>query len=136
MILILEPDHTLRDLMSLALRRQGFEVTLAADPADALRLLEKLAPQVLLLAGLLPQINGIDLLKYCHSRGLVEHTAVILISALGYREIVQKALAAGAADFLVKPIDVDVLSAKVQKYAGRRPEPASAPASSAISLES
>jgi DNA-binding response OmpR family regulator len=114
-ILILEPDNALRDLITLALRRLGYRVITAADWMDALALFQQQRPQVLVLAVLLPQMNGIDLLRYFKAQGWLEHTAVILISALGYREIIQKAVAAGAKDFLVKPFDVEVLLGKVQK---------------------
>lgn len=115
-VLILEPDHTQRDLMALALRHHHFQVVLAMDWMDALALLQQRRPEVMLLAGLLPQINGIDFLRYCKSQGWIEHTSVILITALEYREIVHKAKAAGAADVLVKPVVVNTLIQKVQKY--------------------
>ena len=118
-VLILEPDNALRDLVSLALRREGYQVVTATDWMDAMGLLQQHRPQVMLLAGLLPLINGIDFLRYCKSQGWIEQTAVILISALGYREIVHKAKASGAADFLVKPVDIGVLLDKVKKFSAQ-----------------
>lgn len=117
-ILILEPDNALRDLISLALKRLECRAIAAADWRDALTLLPQHRPQVMLMDVFLPQMNGLDLLRYIKARNWLEHTDVILISALGYREIVQKAVAAGAKDFIVKPIDVDVLIGKIRKVLG------------------
>jgi DNA-binding response OmpR family regulator len=114
-ILILEPDDALRETITLALRGLDYRVIIASDWMDALSFFQQQRPQVMLLAVLLPQMHGIDLLRFIKTQGWLEHTAVIVVSALGYPEIIQKATAAGAKDFLVKPFDVEVLIGKVRK---------------------
>lgn len=112
-ILVLEPDEALRDSITSALRGQGYRVIVASDWMDALSFFQEQRPQVMLLAVILPQMNGLDLLRYFKTQGWLENTAVIVISALGYPELLQKATAAGAKDLLVKPFETDVLLDKV-----------------------
>jgi two-component system chemotaxis response regulator CheY len=114
-ILVLEPDHILRDLIVLSLKRNGYSVITAEDWLDALAFYKEYQPQLILLEILLPQMNGLDLIKELKSHGLMDKTKIIVISALGYRDIVSKAIEVGASDFLVKPLDIQVLLERVQK---------------------
>jgi CheY-like chemotaxis protein len=55
------------------------------------------------------------LLRYFKTQGWLKQTQVILISALGHPEILQKAKAAGAKDLLIKPFELDSLIGKVKR---------------------
>jgi two-component system response regulator DctR len=74
---------------------------------------------LLLLDLFLPQQNGIELLQQLRAAGLLAHTAVVVISGLGFSEVVQQAVQSGAQDFLVKPIDTDQLVERVNKVLKR-----------------
>jgi DNA-binding response OmpR family regulator len=71
---------------------------------------------VMLLDALQTEITGFDLLRYLRVQGSLDYTIVILISALGYPDLIKKAKIAGAKDFLVKPFEVDVLIRKIRKH--------------------
>lgn len=117
-ILILEPDDALRERMTQSLKGLGYRVIIASDWMDALSFFQQQRPQLMLLDVVLPQMNGIDLLRYFKTQGWLKETKVILISALGYPEILQKAKTAGAKDFLVKPFEIDEFIGKVQRSLG------------------
>jgi DNA-binding response OmpR family regulator len=117
-ILILEPDDNLREMMTQSLRGLGYRVIIASDWMDALSFFQEQRPELMLLDVVLPQMNGIDLLRYFKTQGWLKQTNVILISALGYPEILQKARTAGAKDFLVKPFEEDVFLGKVRSSLG------------------
>jgi two-component system response regulator PilR (NtrC family) len=127
--LLLTGDRLLRDLATLALGRVGLEVTSTAEVTEAGRILRQETVHLALIDLLLPTApdtsaathshagsvaNGLDLLLQYGREGLLTRTPVIVISALGFREIVSQAVEAGAVDFLVKPIQPDVLIARVQ----------------------
>jgi DNA-binding response OmpR family regulator len=114
-ILIVEPDRLVRDLMALAVERQEHPVITAGSWPEALALIQQEPPQLILLSMLLPEINGIDALQTLKSRGLLEKTRVIVVTALGYREVVERAVEAGASEFIVKPFDTGLLVEKVRK---------------------
>ncbi len=114
-ILIVEHDLPLRDVMVLALNRLDCQIITARDGVEALTLIKEHRPQLMVMDILLPRLNGLDLMNQLDNLGLLDQTAVIVITALGYQEIVRKAMMAGAKDFLIKPLDVDELSIRVQR---------------------
>jgi DNA-binding response OmpR family regulator len=120
--LIIEPDRASRDLIALAIRRLNGQVFTAAEYPQALALYKEHHPQLLFLASVLPQMNGMELLKDLKALGLLRQTHVIMVSALGYREIITQALEAGADDFIVKPIDPGVIEEKVTLWKNRLSE--------------
>lgn len=115
MVLLAEDDRAVRDLIVLALERLNCRVITADNGATALALVRVHRPQLVLLDILLPQLNGLEVLRQLGDRALLDHVPVIVISALGYREVVQQALKAGAKDFVLKPFDVGLLTGKVQR---------------------
>jgi DNA-binding response OmpR family regulator len=115
-ILLIIDDLPLTDLIALVLNGiLPCQVVTARNGPEAIVLCNSLRPQVIVLDILLPQMNGLDLLRELKSRGLLEKSQVIVISGLGYREVVQQAIQAGAKDFIVKPFDVEVLGERVRK---------------------
>lgn len=120
-ILVLEGDPVVRDLITLALGRvrtlgpsSACEVFATADGSEALKFLKEKRPALILLDILLPRINGLDWLKQVKKQGLIKNTPVIVLSSLGYREVVEQALLAGAADFVIKPFHADELVRRVE----------------------
>ncbi len=85
----------------------------AQDGPQALKILRKQAPDLLLLDILLPQMNGLDVLKQANSEKIMGEQPILLLSSLAYREIVEQALQMGATDFIIKPFNVDDLILRV-----------------------
>jgi CheY-like chemotaxis protein len=114
--LIIEPDRASRDLISLTLKRLSIRVFTAGDYPEALALIKEHRPWLIVIAAVLPQINGLELIRDLKALGQLQKTHVIAVSALGYREIIEHALSAGANDFIVKPVDTSVLEGKVTHW--------------------
>jgi response regulator of citrate/malate metabolism len=76
-------------------------------------------PDLLLVDTHLPGQNGLDLVGELQAEAFLKQTKVFIISSLGYPEIVQKAVKAGASDFLVKPLDTDLLVARILRCFNR-----------------
>jgi DNA-binding response OmpR family regulator len=114
-VLLVEDEPALRDLIALILQNMvGCRVVTAGDGAEALKSFSELRPQAVILDILLPYMNGLDLLRKLKDQGDLDGTGVIVISALGYPEVVRQAAAAGARDFLVKPFDPEILAERVK----------------------
>jgi DNA-binding response OmpR family regulator len=119
-ILIVENDPLQRDLINLALSRIDCEVITVQDGQDALIWFENIQPELILLDLFLPQMSGLDIIARLKEDGKLHRTTVIAISALGFPEVVEQAQEAGAYDFLVKPIDSELLIRRVKKALIRR----------------
>lgn len=118
-VLVLEPNALQCDLIKMALTRSQMNPIICAH-ADALRqkLLET-APDVLLIDTYLPGLNGLDLIDQLNAEVLLRRTKVFFISSMGYPEIVQKAARLGASGFLVKPLNPDLMVARILKSFNR-----------------
>ena len=100
-----------------AILKRGFydcDVLEAANSQEALVHLANEDIDVVLLDIMMPQISGLDLLNIIRrTRGLAD-LPIILVSALDANEIIAVGLLAGANDYITKPIDIDVVRARVQ----------------------
>lgn len=112
-VLVLEPGKLLSDLIMISLKRGGMNPILCTDPSRVRGLLIEHIPDILLVDTLLPGINGLDLVSELNAESFLSRTKVFILSSLGYPEIVQKAARIGAADFLVKPLDTDLLISRI-----------------------
>lgn len=114
-VLILEPDIAQRDLMVMVLKRGKLVVETCTNIDDLPGMLELKKPPVLIMDIYLPGKNGFDLIQDLKNRGLIENTRVIGISSMAFPEIVRKMVQAGFADFLVKPLDIDLFLSRVKR---------------------
>jgi len=114
-ILLIEHDNILCDLIQLTLERQGHHVFVANTTDEILTLLQEHSPRVILLDLFLPQINVLALIRQLKSIPQAAETSIILLSAFGYREVIQQAIEAGAQDYLLKPINPDILVERITK---------------------
>lgn len=122
-VLVVVPDPLQRDLILAALRRGGPEPAYAphlCEAGDVPRLLLERKPPLMILDLTLPDRNGLDLLEELRQAGLLVLTKVVVLSALTFPEVVQRAARLGAADFIAKPIDVDVLLQRLGSLLRRR----------------
>lgn len=113
-ILLIEADPALRDLIALPLEREGFRVVASDRAAEAPALIRKHKPFLVLLDLFLPHISGLDVLRKIDD-GLRARCFLIVLSSLGFREVVAQAREAGARDFILKPVDTDRLLEKVRR---------------------
>jgi DNA-binding response OmpR family regulator len=117
-VMILEPDPLQRDLYAAVLLRNGFKPILCLHPTQAAELLAEHVPDLMVINILLPGQNGFDLLADLKSQGRLGETKIIVVSPLGFPEIVQKAARAGVAAFMVKPVDPGQLIHRARQLVG------------------
>ncbi|MBN1537986.1 MAG: response regulator [Anaerolineales bacterium] len=118
-ILLVEDDPALRDLIVLVLERKltsKMQLVTASNGQDALISLKKDHPDIMILDILLPLMNGLQVIQQMKNERIFDRTKIVVITALGFKEVVQKALNEGVSDFLVKPLDLNVLCTRVQRY--------------------
>ena len=119
-ILVVDDDPQMLLYVRRALANAGYEPVAAADPEDALRLMNEVRPQLALLDMMLPgEQNGIDLMM---SISAVAETPVIFLSAYSQDDVISRAFEAGAADYIVKPFSPTELTARVKAALRRKEE--------------
>lgn len=110
-ILVVEDEDKLRRVLELQLRSSGFDVTLAADASEGLRLV---AEADLVLTDLrLPGMDGLGLLQSLREASIA--VPVVVMTAYGTVESAVEAMKSGAADFLLKPFSLDHLTTVIGK---------------------
>ena len=116
-LLIVEDDQYLLTLIRFALRTPGaeFEITTASDSDTALHLARALKPDLILLDILLPgDADGIEICRQLRSDPALHRTGIVMITALNDLLVRQQALAAGATDYWLKPINTRSLLERVR----------------------
>ncbi len=101
-ILIIEDDKFLRDLISQKLKKEGFNALEAIDGEEGLKIARERTPDIILLDLILPGLDGFEILRVLKSDKNTSQIPVIVLSNLGQKEDMDKALSGGAEDFMVK----------------------------------
>ena len=102
-VLVVDDERTLRTVLRTRLKLAGYRVLEADTGEDALSMLEREKPDVVLLDLRLPVIDGWGVLEHLQARGQLPSLPVVVVSAHGGPEIVGKARAFGCRAVLQKP---------------------------------
>lgn len=119
-ILLVDDQAQNRDMLGRRLERRGYEVVLRESAVGIEEAIADLDIELVLLDWMMPERSGLDALQGIRARFDAEHVPVIVVTALDDGDIVSKALEAGANDYISKPIDLRVLSARVKAQLDRR----------------
>jgi len=101
-ILIIEDDTFFQNLISKKLVNEGFEVLVASDSRQALSILEEKKPNLIVLDLILPVLDGFGILSIIKKDEKTKDIPVIILSNLGQKEEIERAISLGAADFMIK----------------------------------
>ena len=120
-ILVVDDDKAFRLSTAELLRDDGYVVEAAASAAEAGEALASDDFDLILVDLRMPGMDGLNLVEVLRRRG--ERAPIIMISGFGTIDAAVEALQLGADDFLTKPVDPGLLSAKVAEVLERRPLP-------------
>jgi DNA-binding NtrC family response regulator len=118
-ILIVDDDRTFRLSTAELLRQDGHSVFEAGSAEEATEAIGAMSLDLVLLDVRMPGLDGIRLLQVLRERG--EGVPILMVSGFGTVESAVESIHLGADDFLTKPVDPDVLSARVSELLERRP---------------
>lgn len=110
-ILIVEDEPSIAEVVSLYLRRAGFRVEVAQDGADALDMLERDIPDLIVLDLMLPKVNGLSITRWIRDRSDVP---IIMLTARREEADRIAGLEMGADDYVVKPFSPQELVSRVR----------------------
>lgn len=110
-VLVAEDEESFIEALVIGLAREGFEVTVARDGAEALALFDRIEPQLVLLDIMLPKLSGIDVCRAIRSRSSVP---IIMVTAKGTEIDTVVGLEVGADDYVAKPYRLRELVARMR----------------------
>ena len=119
-ILVVEDEQEIRQLIVLHLKREGFEVSEAGDGEVAVKKLQSERFDLVLLDWMLPQLSGIEVLRWLRKPGPMNRVPVLFLTAKAQAEQIAMGLDNGADDYITKPFDTLVLMARVNALLRRR----------------
>jgi CheY-like chemotaxis protein len=115
-ILIVDDNPVNLKLIRILLAGEGYDVHTATDAEDALRVLQDLRPQMILMDIQLPGIDGLELTRRLKADPATRDITILGLTAYAMKGDEQKILAAGCDGYIAKPIDTRTLPAVIQRY--------------------
>jgi two-component system response regulator PilR (NtrC family) len=112
-ILVVDDERSMRELLAIVLRREGYEVLLAENGRTAIGLLEREPVDLLISDIKMPDLSGVDVLRA--AKTIDPDILGIMITAFASTETAVEAMRLGACDYLSKPFDIDLLKMKVRE---------------------
>ena len=112
-VLVVDDEENLRVVVRAFLRRDGYEVEVAASGEEALGLVESFGPDVVLTDVRMPKMGGLDLLATLKAKGF--DATVIVMSAYGNLDLALEAIKAGAYDYIQKPFKAEEVLLTLKK---------------------
>jgi len=117
-LLVVDDERSMRELLSIVLRREGYDVTLAENGRRAIELLERGRFDLLVSDIKMPDMTGVDVLRA--AKRIDSDILGIMITAFASADTAIEAMRLGAHDYLSKPFDVDELKMKVRNALEQR----------------
>ncbi|MEX2224463.1 MAG: SpoIIE family protein phosphatase [Candidatus Rokuibacteriota bacterium] len=113
-ILVVDDEADINTILSVTLRRAGYEVTSAADGLEALEAIHRQAPDLILLDVMMPRADGFETLRQIREHGPTTQVPVIMLTARAALTDKMKGFERGADDYVAKPFEPAEVVARVQ----------------------
>jgi CheY-like chemotaxis protein len=120
-ILVVDDNAANLRLLRVLLEREGYEVQTAEHAEDALRVLSKFKPRLILMDIQLPGMDGLELTRRLKNDMKTKDIVILALTASSARDDEEKALAAGCSGSVAKPIDVSSLPRVIAACLASRP---------------
>ena len=113
-LLIVEDEQNISIALRYLMKGEGYEVAVARDGEEALAMVEKAPPDLILLDVMMPKRDGYDVCQTIRSNPAWQTIKIIMLSAKGRDIEVEKGLALGADDYLTKPFAFSELLVRIR----------------------
>jgi two-component system response regulator PilR (NtrC family) len=117
-VLVVDDERSMRELLTIVLRREGYSVTLAENGRAAIEQLERERFDLLISDIKMPDMSGVDVLRA--AKRIDQDILGIMITAFASADTAIEAMRLGAHDYLSKPFDIDELKIKVRNALEQR----------------
>ncbi len=117
-ILIIDDEPHLVEILANRLRSAGYEVISASSGEIGLEQARRENPDLILLDVLMPDLDGYEVLRHLKEAAPTRAIPVMMLTVKKWSEDIQRSMAGGAADYVVKPFQPATLLEKVKKVIG------------------
>lgn len=108
-VLVVDDDASIRTLLAFVFQDEGFVVSEAADGLEALDVLRTAPPALMILDLMMPEVDGVAVLRARHTEGLALGTRILVLTAKTETQDMVWCWELGADEYLTKPVDPDRL---------------------------
>lgn len=115
-ILLVEDNADLRELLTIAITRLGYEVVVATTGEEAIERASAMLPDLILMDIALPKLNGAEATVRIKGNPATKHIPIVILSALQMCPDIKRALEAGAVEFVQKPVSVPEIQLVLSKH--------------------
>ncbi len=115
LVLIIDDEHDFRVVVAHLLDRGGYDTVLAGDGASGLRVFADRRPDLVVLDGNLPDIDGIEVCRRLRATPEGKTVPILMCTVRSPLGTVADGLAAGATDYVLKPFEAEDLLTRVRK---------------------
>jgi two-component system alkaline phosphatase synthesis response regulator PhoP len=123
-ILVVDDEEDIRELVSLNLQREGYEIVAVETGEQALAEARGRGPALIVLDLMLPGIDGLEVCKKLKADPKTQPIPIVMLTAKGEESDIVTGLELGADDYITKPFSGKVLVARVRRILRRRSEEA------------
>jgi two-component system alkaline phosphatase synthesis response regulator PhoP len=113
-ILIADDNEHVRESLASILEDEGYAMWIAKDGAEALRKVKEVAPDILILDVMMPEMSGYEVCRAIKNDPDLKKTFVLMLSAKGQADERERGKEAGADEYFVKPFNPGELVARIR----------------------
>lgn len=118
-VLVVDDTDVIRQLISVNLELEGFEVTTAVDGQDALEKIHDVKPHLMTIDVVMPRMDGIETVKRLRRDPRTANLKIVMVSASAQQHDLDRGAEAGVDAYLTKPFDPEVLVQTVRDLISR-----------------
>ncbi len=122
LVLLVDDERDTVELIRDTLRTEGFRILVAYQGQEALDLVARIPPDLVILDIMMPGMTGFEVLEAISRDPVHGQIPVVILSGRGSEQDVERGLALGAKRYMMKPFDVGALVAEVQRHVGSSQE--------------
>jgi two component transcriptional regulator, winged helix family len=113
-VLVVEDETALAQMWQYNLEKEGYRVGIARDGEEAIMMVDEKLPDVMLLDWALPKVPGIEVCRRLRGRNDTRNLPILMLTARGEEGDRIRGLDTGADDYIIKPVSVTELAARIR----------------------
>jgi CheY-like chemotaxis protein len=115
LILLADDEDDIKVVVRMFLEANGYEVLTAYDGLDAVEKIKESKPDLVLMDIMMPVLDGIEVTRQVKSQKETKHIPIVMLTAAAQSGLVERAIQAGAADYIAKPFEPERVQEVIEK---------------------
>ena len=119
-IIVVEDEEDIQELVSFNLAKENYRVKCAGSGREALQMIQKEPPDLVVLDLMLPDVDGLEVCRQMKQDAALSHIPIVMLTAKGEESDIVTGLELGADDYVTKPFSLKVFVTRVRMVLRRR----------------